>query len=107
MANKNEEDFSGIPPPVDNYKEGIEVSRTANWIPTVSLEVDDECFALVGEADNLREFIEAQRAQNTPILKDDVDAILQKYDAAVAISNDPVVRDKRKAFLAAYPEAGK
>lgn len=83
------------------------MSRAAHWLPKVSLEVDDECFALIGEADNMRAFIEAQRAQNIPILKDDVDMILRKYDAAVAISNDPVARDKRNAFRAAYPEAGK
>lgn len=95
------------PPSADDYQEGIEVSRVVRNLPAVNMKVDDECFTLIGEADELRSFIEAQRAQNIPILKDDVDAILQKYDSAVAISNDPIAREKRRTFLAEYPEAGK
>ena len=70
-------------------------------------KLGEEVFRYFEAAEDLRGQLDKDMRSGKLIMKDDVDLVLQNYDMAVALSNDPVVRAQRAEFLIEHPSAGK
>lgn len=101
MTTNHNEPMPGEAPLVDDYLEGMEVTRVVPHLEA-NMGVDDAYFDLLQEANGLRRRLDSIREQQLPISEEDVELVLQKYDAAIAVSNETNAHSLRAAFVAQY-----